>query len=81
MSAGTGPIYLHVHLWYHAAFIMMYRPPLLYPNCYAANLTLTERLSVVSNSASTISQILSCCDVSSSPGDHSSAANSVFPRR
>lgn len=63
-DAGQGPAYLHLHLWYHAMLIMLYRPPLIYPRTNAADLSLADRLAVVNNSSLSIGQILSCADVS-----------------
>lgn len=62
-SAGTGPVFAAVHLWRHCITILLYRPPLLHPRSCAAEMQLSDRLTIVNNASLSISQILSCADM------------------
>ncbi|GAA5863244.1 hypothetical protein JCM8547_002875 [Rhodosporidiobolus lusitaniae] len=62
-DAGLGPIFLHLHLWYHCILIMLYSPPLMYPQLKAASLSLSDRLSVVTRSCLQVSQIIGVAEL------------------
>ncbi|GJN93414.1 hypothetical protein Rhopal_006469-T1 [Rhodotorula paludigena] len=66
-DAGTGPIFLHLHLWYNCVVIMLYGPPLIYPRTKAANMSLADRLSVVTRCCLQISQIIGIADLVDEP--------------
>ncbi|TKA56959.1 hypothetical protein B0A53_01360 [Rhodotorula sp. CCFEE 5036] len=64
---GNGPIFLHLHLWYHCVLIMLYSPPLIYPQTKAARMSLADRLSVVTRCCLQVSQIIGVAEL---VGDH-----------
>ncbi|SGZ26904.1 BQ5605_C025g09992 [Microbotryum silenes-dioicae] len=60
IARGTVPVYLHLHLWYHAVMIILYRTPVLHPKLNAAKPALTDRLrqSIVSSACDSIREVL-----------------------
>ncbi|BGP57377.1 hypothetical protein JCM8202v2_005018 [Rhodotorula sphaerocarpa] len=72
-DAGNGPIFLHLHLWYHCVLIMLYSPPLIYPRTKAARMSLADRLSVVTRSSLQISQIIGVAELVGDRPDYEAA--------
>jgi len=63
-AGGTGPAFVQLHLWHNAILVMLHGTPAVYPKARAAEMTLTDRLAVVTHCCLRMSQIVEIADVS-----------------
>lgn len=63
-AAGSGPGFLHLHLWHNSMLIMLHSAPLIYPRSRAAGMPLADRLAVVTHCCQQVCKVLEVADVS-----------------